>query len=398
MYKGISAVYLPKIYTEDTDMFKSKSGKIAAAVIIAAAIINPEYFFGALKALISALTPIFIGMAAAFVINRPVCRVYELIKRLWSGVELKAGKHSYGLSCRARSGVFSAESKRRKIWLTSVAAVYLLIILTAAAAVKIIIPQLTASLRALVENGDFYRQQAELYYNALESRDKLGLMPMIVSALKNVSLKDIILGAYGKTAGFIGSVADFIIGAVISVYILADKDRLTAVTKKIFRRFLGDETFAKSAEIYRKVYDVFSRFVSGQITEACILGALCFVGMTLLRFDYALLISTVIGVTALIPVAGAIIGTIPCALLLFLSEPMSAVWFIVFIIILQQLENNLIYPRVVGKSMGLPPLPVLLAILLGARLGGVTGILLAVPLTAVIYGVAREKLLGETAQ
>lgn len=379
---------------EDVCMFKSKSGKIAAAVILAAALINPEYFFKALRALISALDPIFLGMAAAFIINRPVCRVYDIIKRLYGGMELRSGRQSFGLSCRVRSGVCSAESKRRKIWLTSVAVVYLLIVITAAAAVKIIIPQLTASLRMLAENGDFYRQKAELYYKALESRDKLGILPMLTSALKNISMQDIISGAYGKTAGFIGSVADVIIGAVISVYILADKDSLTAVTKKLSRRILGKNAYAKSAEIYRMVYDVFSRFVSGQITEACILGALCFAGMTLFRFDYALLISTVIGVTALIPVAGAIIGTIPCALLLFLSEPMSAVWFILFIIVLQQLENNLIYPRVVGKSMGLPPLPVLLAILVGARLGGVVGILLAVPLTAVIYGVAREKLLS----
>ena len=117
--------------------------------------------------------------------------------------------------------------------------------------------------------------------------------------------------------------------------------------------------------------------------------------MKLFGFEYALLISTIIGVTALLPVVGAIVGTVPSALLIFLINPIRAVWFVVFIIVLQQLENNLIYPRVVGKNLGIPPVLVLVAIMLGAGLGGATGILLGVPLMSLAYALLLEKLAEE---
>ena len=128
------------------------------------------------------------------------------------------------------------------------------------------------------------------------------------------------------------------------------------------------------------------------------LGSLCFLGMVIFGFEYPLLISSIIAVTALVPVAGAIVGTIPSALILFLAKPSSAVWFIVFIIVLQQLENNFIYPKIVGKSVGLPPILILAAIILGARLGGAAGIMLGIPLVSAAYTIFRENIsenLGE---
>ena len=268
----------------------------------------------------------------------------------------------------------------------------------AAGIIWIIIPQLILSLKNLGLNSDIYREKFISYYRAFEKRDTLGLAVLIQKAAErlNGEIPQLISGAYRKAADFFGGAADFIIGSVISVYILVDKDKLRSVVRNIAARLMSEKMFKKAAGYYRMVYDVFSRFVSGQITEAFILGVLCFIGMKIFRFDYALLISTIIGITALIPVVGAIIGTVPCAVLLFLVKPVSAVWFVVFIIVLQQLENNLIYPKVVGKSMGLPPLPVLLAILIGARFGGAVGILLAVPLTAVLYGIFKENFQKET--
>jgi predicted PurR-regulated permease PerM len=137
--------------------------------------------------------------------------------------------------------------------------------------------------------------------------------------------------------------------------------------------------------------------VNGQLAEAVILGSLCYVGMVVFGFDYPLLISTIILLTALIPIAGALIGTIPSAFLLLLVKPMEAVWFLVFIIILQQIENNFIYPRVVGNSLGLPAILVFTSILLGAGVGGVLGALLAVPLTAVLYAIVNEYIADKKA-
>ena len=138
--------------------------------------------------------------------------------------------------------------------------------------------------------------------------------------------------------------------------------------------------------------DTFSSFVNGQLTEAFILGVLCYIGMKVFRFDYAVLISVIIGITNMIPIVGPIAGTIPCALVLLLASPRQAVWFVLFVIVLQQLESNLIYPRVVGSSVGLPPLWVLLAVVLGGGLGGILGMILGIPVLSLVYTYLQNRL------
>ena len=141
----------------------------------------------------------------------------------------------------------------------------------------------------------------------------------------------------------------------------------------------------EATEVVQLITQCFNNFVTGQLLEACILGLLCFIGMQLFGFEYAFLISLLVGVSSVIPVVGAFIGTVPAAFLLFFVEPMQAFWFLVFIVVLQQIEGNLIYPRVVGDSVGLPPLWVLMGIVIGGGLGGIVGMLLGVPLFTVLY-------------
>lgn len=366
--------------------------KLILTALAAAVIINPVFFFDAVHKIFSVSSPIFIGMALAFVINRPALKIYELFRRI-SDKNTLADKHIPSISCCTKIGISCCKNRYRKAWIASVFAAYILIFAAIAAAVSIIFPRLSESVRLLGANADHYHERFMTYYQMLEQHDKLNILPFLSSAIKQAASE--LPALLGKTAALFSGAANTVIGIVISVYILIDKEALRQITQKLCRRFMSESTYSSSAAAYRRIYDIFSRFVSGQITEAFILGTLCFVGMTLLRFDYAVLISFIIGITALVPVVGAIVGTLPCALLLFLNEPISAVWFIIFIIILQQLENNFIYPKIVGKSMGLPPLPVLLAILFGAKIGGAWGILLAVPLTAVIYGMMKEKYFEE---
>jgi predicted PurR-regulated permease PerM len=134
----------------------------------------------------------------------------------------------------------------------------------------------------------------------------------------------------------------------------------------------------------------FTNFVTGQLTEAVIIGVLCGIGMAIFRMPYALVVSVIVGFTALIPVFGAYVGTAVGAFLILLAEPVKALWFIVFIVVLQQLEGNLIYPRVVGKSVGLPGLLVLAAVTVGSGVGGILGMLLAVPVCSVIFTVCAQ--------
>ena len=123
--------------------------------------------------------------------------------------------------------------------------------------------------------------------------------------------------------------------------------------------------------------------------DACILGLLCFIGMSIFHFQYPVLISVIIGLTNMIPIVGPIVGTVPCALILLLVEPKQAIWFVVFVIVIQQIDSNLIYPRVVGGSVGLPAMWVLFAVIVGGGLFGVLGMVLGVPVMSLIYVILR---------
>ena len=174
--------------------------------------------------------------------------------------------------------------------------------------------------------------------------------------------------------------------------ILARKGKLEAETAAAAELLKKEELSIKQCEneIARLTADTFTNFVSGQLLEAAILGVLCFVGMVILRLAYAPLISVIIAVTAIIPIAGPYIGAILSALLLVMVAPPQALIFLVFICLLQQLEGNLIYPRVVGSSIGLPGLWVLIAVLVGGGLFGLVGMLLSVPAVSVCYTLLRQ--------
>lgn len=370
-----------------------RKNKIIIGILILAAAVNPALAFEIIAKLLKVFRPIIIGMAAAFVMNRPICVIYKLYEKM-SEKAVSRNWRSTVLGSITRFGSRSKDCRHKRSWIISVTVGYLLLAAAVSAAVGIIIPQTIESVKLLAANSNFYFERIDYFYNELIQKERFGIIPALGSLIEKAGekLPEIAAGFYGKTAEIVGVIIDIFIGVVISIYILVSKDKLRVIVRGISRKILSKQAYDKYARLYYTVYDVFSRFVSGQVTEAAVLGVLCYIGMKLFRFDYALLISFIIGITALLPVVGAIIGTVPCAFLLFLSEPMSAVWFILFIIVLQQLENNFIYPKVVGKSMGLPPLPVLIAILVGAKFGGCVGILLAVPITSVIFGIVKEKL------
>ncbi|MBQ7980938.1 MAG: AI-2E family transporter [Oscillospiraceae bacterium] len=343
---------------------------IAAA--LAALAIKPEFFLGILSKAAGLLMPIFIGAAIAFVINIPAMKLPRLYLCLFKGI------------------------KEKTVNILSVATAYILLIGVLVGIVWIIVPQLISSVKVFFDNFDEYYSNFIGYCERLEQRDTLGIFAALRRALEGFTegLPDMLEKAAVKSSDIVSGAARLLVGFVFSIYILMDKENLRKGVSLIAKRYSG-ERYETVCRRYRMVYDTFSRFVVGQISEAIILGVLCYIGMKIFRFEYALLISTIIGVTALIPVVGAIAGTVPSALLIFLISPIRAVWFVVFIIVLQQLENNLIYPRVVGKNLGIPPVLVLLAIMLGAGLGGAAGMLLGVPLMSLAYALLREKLTEE---
>ncbi len=198
--------------------------------------------------------------------------------------------------------------------------------------------------------------------------------------------------AINITTSLFSGIFNTIFSLFISVYVLAQKEKIGAFVKRFINSFIPTRASKLIYHISEKTYDSFAKFIGGQLIEAIILGALCFIGMTIFRFPNALIISVLICCTALVPIIGATIGTIIGFLLIVITSPIKALLFVVFLLVLQQIEGNVIYPKVVGKAVGLPGVIVVSAVLVGGNIGGITGTFISVPICAVIYTLLREAM------
>ncbi len=361
----------------DKKMMKSVILIITYCILLVAILVKIDLFINGFFRGMTILVPVFIGIAIAFILNRPYKIILELLKKA-----LKDKKWS-----KAASPI-------------ALLSVYLLFIGAVTGIIAFIIPQLSDSVQMLYDNIEKYGDNLGLYaikvanYLNLENFDysKFDEAVKKIPELAGGLFKGIMPKVFDFTTSFFASLINIVIGFVLSVYLLADKVRLKRHFKKAIQAYLPKHQGELFTKVTRMASETFTRFVSGQFTEACILGGLCFVGMLLFKFEYPVLISVLIGLTSLIPVVGSIIGLIPSLFVLVMINPMHALWFLVFIIVLQQIEGNLIYPRVVGESIGLPPLWVLLAIIIGGGLFGVLGMLLGVPTLSVIYHLLQEDI------
>lgn len=205
-----------------------------------------------------------------------------------------------------------------------------------------------------------------------------------------------IMGIISSAVGIVGTVAvtvtNIVLSVIFAVYLLARKDKLLKDINRIQKAYCSKELNKKINRICKTADETFRNFFVGQFIEAILLGCLCFVGMLILRLPYAGMSGALIGVTALIPIVGAFLGAGISAFIIFTENPMQAFIFLVFLIILQQFEGNVIYPKVVGNTVGLPGIWVLAAITVGGGLWGIAGMLIGVPLTATIYKLCFENL------
>lgn len=203
---------------------------------------------------------------------------------------------------------------------------------------------------------------------------------------------DSIMNSTVNIVSGIGSgMVSFFIALVFGIYVLAYKEKLSSQVHKLIRSYLKPKTEEIIYYICNTASETFSNFIVGQCTEAVILGTLCIIGMSIFRFPYAVMIGTLVGATALIPIIGAYVGAIVGAIMVMTQGgPIQALLFLVFIVVLQQIEGNLIYPKVVGSSVGLPGIWVLAAVTIGGSMNGIFGMLLSVPLAATVYRLLRE--------
>ena len=355
---------------------------IAFAIFLFWVTQHPEKPLGIISNVLSLFTPFIIGFCIAYVVNllmRPLEKVWDIVWR--------KAKHT-----------FYKKLKRPVCLILSALIVFGLVF----SIVFMIIPALKDTVVSFVDRVPQYVTALENIYNGLSEflaeynfelpdisveMDKLGSnIKALISSYGN----SVVNTTVNLTASIVSVVVDIVLGIAFSLYVLAQKETLGRQFKKVIYALFDIKKADRFLELAALTDNVFTKFVTGQLTEAVIIGILCFIGMLILGMPYSAVISVLVGFTALIPVFGAFFGTAVGAFLILLESPVKALWFIVFIIILQQFEGNLIYPRVVGKSVGLPGIWVLVAVTLGGSVMGVTGMLFAVPMVTVFYVVFKE--------
>ncbi len=209
-------------------------------------------------------------------------------------------------------------------------------------------------------------------------------------AVTMIEESGLIESIFGTASSLVGGVVSVVIGLVFSIYVLMRKEQLGRQIKMILYAFLPDEVCEQIIRIASVSSKTFSRFLSGQCTEAVILGTLFFIVMTLFGFPYALLCGVFIGFTALVPIFGSFLGCAVGAFLILMVDPERTIWFIIMFLVLQQIEGQLIYPHVVGNAVGLPSIWVLAAVSIGGSMFGIPGMLFFIPLSSVLYALLRE--------
>lgn len=353
---------------------------ILFTVIVIFAFINISYIWIFIKYVIKIFMPFIIGAMMAFVLNV-----------LLNVVENKIFK--------------KLNQKNTKTWQKikrpiSLVTTFIMIIALIALILGLIIPQLKNTVELFTENFDSYKTES------VELLEKVGIKQENINELnKNLeNLKDevtnyvnenkneIMQTTVGVATSVFGTITSIVLGIVFAIYILLKKEDLTRQFKKLTKAYLPEKKQKTLEEISSLSNKTFGNFVSGQCLEALIIGILCFIGMLILQIPYAATISVLVGFTALIPVFGAFIGTAVGAFLILMVDPGKALIFIIFIIILQQLEGNLIYPKVVGNSVGLPGIWVMVAVTVGASIAGILGMLLSVPICSILYSIVRTKV------
>ena len=336
---------------------------------------NISTVFGYISSGIEVLMPLFIGLILAFVINM-FLRFYE--KKVYDNI-FKKNPEKFKKAKRPVCVILS--------YLSFAAIIYALI--------AFLTPRISESISTLTGNVPSYINSISqfLYNLTLEYEftedlwnkliENFGLIITNTSQFLNTTLPKIV----DITKDITSSVVDIFIGIVFSVYILFSKEKLVKILNKVLHAHIPLKTADKIQDIISTCNKTFRSFIGGQLTEAVILAILCYIGMSIFKMPYAPLVSVIIGVSSIIPVIGPFIGTIPCAFLILLESPIMTLWFILFVIVLQQFEGNIIYPKVVGNAVGLSGFWVLLAVTIGGGLFGVMGILLGVPTMAVLYTV-----------
>lgn len=347
---------------------------IAVNVVIVTAIFKFDAILNILGKLLSVMMPIIWGLALAFLMNP----LMVSIERLYQKIVKKPKRPKL----------------MRAVSVTLAAVIFLGIIVGIFA---IVIPEFVNSFNNIVDNFSNLIKNAETWLNKL-FKNYPQIQKFLNDQISNFGsdlskIQPMLQNIVDSAAGVVNVLYNFVLGFIVSIYLLLGKETHIAQTKKIlfakFRKNTADRIlhFGTDANL------VFSGFITGKLIDSFIIGIICFIGLTIIGMPYNVMISVIVGVTNIIPFFGPLIGAVPSALLIFLSdEPKMVIWLILFIFLLQQFDGNILGPKILGGSTGLPAIWVMIALFIGGGLFGFIGMLLGVPTFALIYKLTREHI------
>lgn len=365
-------------WTEETTA-RVTAGSVIAAIAITFFFLmqNIGGIFDAVKNIFSVLSPFVIGFIIAYLLTRPLNFIERLLNRR----------------------LFKKAKKQRSINRgISIVIVFILFLLLLALIIYSIIPQLIESVTTLARNADGYIKSINTLLDKLFAHFNIdaSFLEEILGSSQEMFIKltDYIASKLPELLNFsvsIGSgISNVFIGFVASVYMLSGKERFAAQIKKILFAIFPSRFVNETVSAFSYMHETFGKYFSGQSIDSVVLGIICFILMSLFKMEYALLISMIIMITNFIPFIGPFIGAIPSAFILLMVQPTKVIWFIIMIVVLQQIEGNIIAPKIVGKTTGLSSFWVVFSIIIGGGFFGVTGVILAVPAFSVIYTFAKR--------
>ena len=345
---------------------------------------NYDRLFSFLRHILGIFSPVITALCIAFVLNV-----------LLTALETKAFK----FMDNSKKGFVRKAKRPLCLALTYLLAFGLIVLLIA-----FIIPDIADTFIYLAERLPSFMTEAQVWIEDVLEKFNLSqnLVPNIkidwtavANGIKDYALSysETIFGsAVNLTTSFASGVYKTVFSIMISAYILACKERIGRFMTRLIDAFAPKKAAKAVYHISSTTYEYFSKFIGGQLTESVILGSLFYIGMTIFRFPNAAVISIFICVTSLVPIVGATVGVIVGFLLILITSPIKAVLFVLFFVVIQQIEGTFIYPRVVGKSVGLPGVIVVCAVLVGGNIGGILGALTGVPISAVLYVLVKEEI------
>ena len=357
---------------------------VAASIILVMLLTRTSFLVAWISKFIRAVSPVIWGLVIAYILN-PVCTFVErnLNKLFSKRMKPKAAqKLSHGIGVVA-SMIFA-----------------LLVIF---GVIMLIVPQLIDSVSMLINNGQSYYETMETWVNSLlednpQIRDYVeNLLDQGYQYIQNWMNNRLLASAQSimtKVATGVYSVVrwvfNFLVGMIIAAYMLGSKKTLLAQCRKLFSALWSAKVEVRAKRIAHNANSVFGGFIRGKLLDSAIIGVLCYIGAAILRLPYTVLVATIVGITNVIPFFGPLIGAVPCALLILLVSPIKCLYFLIFILLLQQLDGNVIGPRILGDSIGLSSFWVLISITVFSSLFGFIGMLIGVPLFAVLYTIVKE--------